>query len=118
MTPEQFVHGLLVSVVDENAETYRQLFIDTQASSARDPYWQQALTLFGTLSPDQREVFFAILRQVCVDTTSNILGIIDNSSYVEGSSGDMSLLDEDGSTLNGDLQSLFLAEAENGSPGR
>lgn len=111
MTPEQLVRGLLTSVVDENVVLYRDLFARTEPGKAIDPYWIRALALFGSLSEEQREVFFEVVRQVAVDTTSNILGVIDGISYIEGADGGFELT-HGARKLNGDLQSLFLTEDE------
>lgn len=111
MTPEQLVHGLLVSVVNENVALYRDMFSQTNPDKASDPYWIRALALFGTLSEKQREAFLEVLRQIAVDTTSNILGVIDGVSYIEGADGGFELR-HGARKINGDLQSLFLAEEE------
>lgn len=111
MTPEQLVSELRSSVVDENVALYRGLFAGTEPRKARDPYWRRALALFGGLSDEQREVFFEVVRQVAVDTTSNVLGVLDGVSYLEGAEGGFELTCG-AQKLNGDLQSLFLAENE------
>lgn len=111
MTPEQLVHGLHASVVDENVALYRDLFAHTEPGRVSDPYWIRALALFGSLSGEQREVFFEVLRQVTVDTTSNVLGVVDGASYIEGADRGFELT-HGARKLNGDLQNLFLAEEE------
>ena len=110
MTPEEFVTQLRSAVVEENTAIYRDLFSNTFVNKASDPYWKRALGLFGALTPEQREVFFEILRQVAVDTTSNILGILDGVSALK-SVGRFELR-TGGQDLGNDLQSLFLAEEE------
>lgn len=73
--------------------------------------WRRALKLFGALSPEQREVFFEVVRQVAVDTTSNVLGVIDGVNALEGVHGEFELR-LGGKKLSGDLQSQFLIEEE------
>lgn len=111
MTPEQFVDGLVVSVVDENCALYRDLLVNN--IQAKDPYWSRAGTLFVNLSVEQQEVLLEIVRQASIDTISNVLGIIDGSSYLDGS-GTVLELRGNGQDLSGDLQSLFLARTESG----
>lgn len=111
MTAHEFVTQLRGVVVDENTAIYRELFSSTPLEKATDPYWRRALGLFSGLSLEQREVFFEVVRQVAVDTTSNILGVIDGGSTLEGLHGELGF-DLDGQRLNGDLQALFLAEEE------
>lgn len=111
MTPQEFVIRLRGAVVDENTAIYRNLFSGTPMEKASDPYWRRALGMFSALSPEQREVFFEVVRQVSIDTTSNVLGVIDGVNALEGVGGEFDL-NLEGKRLSGDLQSLFLAEEE------
>lgn len=111
MTPESFTKNLYKTVAVENLEIYRNLFFNTSAEKASDPYWKQALTLFDSLSPEQREVFFNVIRQTIVDTTSNVLGVIDGVNSFDRPKSVFEL-SCDGDRIDGDLQSLFLNEAE------
>lgn len=111
MTPKNFVSGLRIAVVEENVNIYRDLFTATLIEDSTDPYWKRALTLFNTLSQEQREVFFEIVRQVTIDTTSNVLGVIDGVNVLEGDDSEFEL--KSGTQqISGDLQALFLAEVE------
>jgi hypothetical protein len=111
MTPQEFVIQLREAVVEENTAIYRDLFSSTTIEKATDPYWKRSLGLFSALSPEQRMVFFEVVRQIAVDTTSNVLGVIDGVNALEGVDGEFKL-DLEGKKLSGDLQSLFLAEEE------
>jgi hypothetical protein len=111
MTPQEFVSQLRIEVVSENTTIYRGLFSNTPIEEASDPYWKRALELFGNLSPGEKEVFFEVIRQVAVDTTSNVLGLIDGVNSLHGISGELELR-LGGKKLSGDLQSLFLVEEE------
>lgn len=112
MTPREFSIGLMHGVVDENVTAYRNMFINSTLDNAVDPYGRRALTLFISLSNDQREDFFEVLRQVGIDMTSNILGVLDGVNAIEGIDSNLIVTDATGRRLNGDLQSYFLVEAE------
>lgn len=113
MTPNDFVVRLRDAVIEENCSIYRDLFTSTRVENASDAYWKRALALFNTLPPEQQEVFFEVLRQIAVDTTSNVLGVIDGVNSVEGIDAEFVLTyDDEEQPLNGDLQSLFLVEEE------
>jgi hypothetical protein len=112
MTPKTFANGIMRRVVVENISIYQNLFLRTPASEASDPYWRHALALFNSLTEEQRSVLFEILRQVSVDTVANILGVLDGVNQIEGGEAGFTLLSATGKKLNGDLQSLFLVEAE------
>ena len=83
MTPEKFAQKLYETVAVENLEMYRDLFLKTAVEETSDPYWKQALALCRTLSPEQQKVFFSVIRQISIDTTSNVLGIIDGVSFFD-----------------------------------
>jgi hypothetical protein len=113
MKPKDFVVGLRAAVIDENIAIYRDLFASTPIEKASDAYWKRALALFNSLSPEQQEVFFEVVRQIAVDTTSNVLGMIDGVNSLEGMDAGLVLTyDNKKEPLNGDLQSLFLVEEE------
>ena len=114
MTPQKFVSQLRKEVVDENAAIYRGLFLNTPIKKASDPYWKRALELFGHLSAEQKEVFHEVIRQVVVDTTSNVLGLVDGVNTLQDVNGELELR-LDGKKISGDLQSLFLVEEERSS---
>ena len=112
MTPKAFASGIMQEVVEENVSIYRDLFAKTPASGGSDPYWRRALELFGSLSDYQQSVFFEILRQVSVDTASNVLGVLDGVNSIEGGDAGFALLSGTGQKLSGDLQGFFLVEDE------
>jgi len=99
-------------VVSENVATYRELFNNTSMNDAADPYWRRALTFFASLSEDQRTAFFEVVRQVSVDTVSNVLGIFDGVNMIEGADAGFAVIYGRDQRMDGDLQSLFLVEDE------
>lgn len=109
MKTEDFVQGVRKSVVEENAEIYRDLFENTE--SATDPYWIRALSLYKSLDDEQRKVFIEVTRQVSIDAVSNVFAILDGVSQVEGQNEDIRVScgnDE----LHGELQDAFLVQFE------
>jgi hypothetical protein len=116
MKPDEFVSRLRLAVIEENTALYRKIFADTAVEKASDPYWKRALALFNVLSPEQQGVFLEVVRQVAVDTTSNVLGIIDGVNALDGVDAEFELSCSTGSKLSGDLQSLFLIEEERAAP--
>lgn len=113
MKSSDFVQLLRAAVVDENVAIYRDLFTNTLTETASDTYWQRALALFNSLSPEQQDVFFEVVRQIAVDTTSNVLGVIDGVNSIDGINEEFILTyGDENKLLNGDLQSLFLVEEE------
>lgn len=114
MTPKDFVIGLMNNTVDDGVNYYQDVFNDRTPEDATNPYWKRALQLYQCLTPENKTVFFEIVRQVSVDTVSSVLGIIDGVGFMKGAKDDFTLLYGKDQELSGDLQSLFLVEEENG----
>jgi hypothetical protein len=113
MTPEDFVSKVRSAVLQQNADIDKDLFESTTPESASDAYWRRALALHRSLRDADRAVLFEIMRQVRVDTVSELLGILDGSSALEGPREDFVLTSQpDDRKLNGNLQDLFLEVEE------
>jgi hypothetical protein len=115
MNDHEFVTALHQDIVDNNWHTYRQLFTESEPASATDPYWHAALLLYADLDPAGRETLLRIVRQVMVDTLSNVLGLLDGVTALEQQDGELALT-LSGQRLDGTLQDQFLElEEERGS---
>lgn len=113
MSDREFIRGIRREVIASNLQTYRELFVGTRPEDASDPYWQTALQLFGELDDAGREVLFSIIRQVMVDTASNLFAIFDGVSDLPGQDGTFEVRIGD-RNLAGSLQDQFLAAEEEG----
>lgn len=111
MEAKTLAEKFLVGIVNANLATYRQLFAEANAEEATDPYWKSALAFFENLNQDEKETFFAILKQVSVDTVSNIVGAIDGCSDI-GLNEEVRLVDRHGKVISGSLQDYFLEATE------
>jgi hypothetical protein len=112
MDSRTFAVGLLRSVVEEGSRAYEDMFTGSRPDQSTDPYGRRALSLFHSLTPEQKQDFFEVLRQVSVDTVSSVLAILDGVSFINGYTERYILVYGDGQNLSGDLQSLFLVEEE------
>jgi hypothetical protein len=118
MNANNFVDSIRKSVIDENLELYKELFNNTSVETATDMYWKKILSIFHSLTPHQQQIFFEFCRQITVDTTSNILAVLDGTSSIEGFDEDFKLTyGAGGSKLNGELQDIFLTKEEENSNG-
>lgn len=114
MKPIEFVNQIKKTVIDENSVIYKDLFINTDPNSSTDKYWVNALNFFNKLDPSDKEIFFKIIRQIEVDTTSNILGILDGTSWLENQEEEFKLTTKNSKEpINGELQDIFLEQEEN-----
>lgn len=108
---EDFIKSIYKTIVQENKELYKDIFNNTNIGELSDVYWKQSLQLYNDLSQDKREVFISIIEQIMIDTVSNIFGIIDGSSTLNGCNIQPKLLLDDTDT-DGELQDLFLEYVE------
>ena len=116
MIPEDFVSQIRKSVIEENLSIYKDLFASTNVENTSDPHWVRALGLYANLNSDDKGVLFALIRQVMVDTISNVFAILDGVSQLEGQQGEFTLLaNSSAERLNGELQDGFLELEENAS---
>ena len=104
----QFIQGIITEAVDGNSAFYESTFRDTRSEQASDPHWRAALATFAALPESQRPAFFAVLRQVAVDSVSNVFGIRDGSSTFGTHSEEFRLSTSTGERLT-DLQDSFLS---------
>jgi hypothetical protein len=116
MSPHEFVGGLRESIIEENLRLYHDLLENTDVSSATDKYWISVLKLYGQLNLEQQDVLLQIVRQVIVDTLSNVLAILDGKVPVQGKFLEMELhLSSKGPKVTGNLQDMFLEIEETSS---
>ncbi|GMA98778.1 hypothetical protein [Pelosinus sp. IPA-1] len=106
-----FIKGIYKTVVEENKELYKDLFNNTTIDKRTDEYWKQSLNLYNNLSKDNKEALMNIIEQTMIDTISNIFGIIDGSSTLNGCNIKTKLL-LDGKDTDGELQDTFLEYVE------
>jgi hypothetical protein len=111
MSDKEFIRGIRREVIARNLQIYRDMFARTRSEDASDPYGKAALQFFHELDDVGKEVLFSIIRQVMVDTTSNLFAILDGVSGIPGQDGtfEVRLGNKD---FAGSLQDQFLAAEE------
>jgi len=115
MAVEQFVSAFKSGVVDDNMRAYAEVVATRTADDVADAHWKRALGLFSSASPEQRDIIFAVMRQVAVDTVSSVFGVLDGVSAIEGLPGEITVT-YGGETVSGELQDYFLSLEEEASP--
>lgn len=112
MKPEDFAARLCAVIVDENSAIYKDLLTAAPSSRSREPHWERVHELYAALTPEQRMVLLDLVRQVVVDSVSNVVAILDGVASF-GSDRERFILTStsDPQQINGNLQDLFL-EAE------
>lgn len=110
MSVSALVGAIRTSVIDENLKIYSDLFNETDRAEAADRYWSDALAFFDSLSEADRDMLFRIIRQVSIDAVSNVLGVLDGSSFAEGVDGEIVVqISPSGDVISGDLQDAFVS---------
>lgn len=106
-----FVKSLYESIVQENIGLYKNLYETTTVESKTSEYWKQSLSLYNSLTEEQRLTLLKMIEQTMIDTISNMLGIIDGSSTLKNCLLEPKLL-LDNKDTEGELQDEFLAFIE------
>jgi hypothetical protein len=110
MTPQHFISSIRSEVLEQNWADYQSALREESVSGSTSQYWPKMAKFNLSLNQEQRKQFEMTIRQVMVDTISNILGILDGTSILEHYRGDFNLTySDDKKQLNGDLQTFFLA---------
>jgi hypothetical protein len=112
MNAKDFIGCIRKEVISQNLKIYDDL-LGTQSDRIADETWNKISRAFSTMSEEQRAALRLMARQAMIDTSSNILGILDGSSCLENYREDFNLTYGAPKTkLNGDLQDHFLGSIE------
>lgn len=108
---DEFVKGLYSSIVEEGTSTYKYLFDTTKVTGKITEYWKNALLFYHSQTDSEKEIFFAIIKQVIVDSVSSVLGVLDGTSNLDGADLTFEVL-INGENTNDELQDAFLGYIE------
>ncbi|GAB5524983.1 MAG: hypothetical protein Roseis2KO_28550 [Roseivirga sp.] len=109
MDQEELIKQIRKSVIEENLDLYKETFKHTIPDETTISHWSEALSFFKRLNDQDKETLFKIIRQVEVDITAHILGVLDGSSWLEGQEEEFELKIEGRDDLiNGELMEIFL----------
>lgn len=104
---EEFIKRIYNTIVIENIEIYKNQFETSIQSDNIGDYTRKCLEMYAMLSEEQKQLMLEILKNVIIDTTSNVFGILDGSSTLNG--GDMDIKVEiNGQDSEDELQDTFL----------
>ncbi|SRR5699024_1024752 len=109
---EEFVQRVYESVVNENLDSYKDLFQNTEITNTTMNYWKKAITFYSSFEDGEKSIFFDIIRQIIIDTISSIFGIMDGSSTLSGGDEIDVSVEINGIDTDHDLQDSFLAFVE------
>jgi hypothetical protein len=113
MKQVELVARIRTEIVDANLHEYRELFATQPPAAASDSEFKRALALHASLSTEQRDALFRLMRRVMVDTVSSMLGVLDGGAWFGGPYEGFKLTTVSGSEkLNEGLQDLFLGMEE------
>lgn len=107
---EVFVKSIYGSIVEENLETYKNIYHNTVINQNTNEYWKQAIALYNGLPEEGKLIVLSIIKQTMIDTISTVLGTIDGTCTLQGFDSNLKLLIDEKDTE--DLQDHFLAFVE------
>lgn len=117
MNSINFVRELRRFVIDFDHSQYRKQLEESEIGEVKDEFWLSVVKFYQNLDAESQKTFFSILRQIKVDNTSLILGILDGNMILENQEKDFFLAIEGSKDpLNGELQEMFLELEEQSDP--
>ena len=108
---EKFIKIIYTSIVEGNMAIYKGLF-DRENGENTIEYWKNARKLYRTFDEPKQEIFFSIIKQVIIDTTANLFGVIDGVSGLDGHDDWVFQLEINGQGTNDELSDTFLEYVE------
>lgn len=108
---EKFTKDIYKGLVSNRVELYQHMYDTLTEEVNGDAYWNNLKGLYDTLTRQQKEVFFSVIRQTMIDTISGVFGVLDGSSNLDGDTYDCNVI-IDGVDMENDLQDYFLSYVE------
>lgn len=109
---EEFVKRLYDTGIEDGLEIYINQFNNTVITDKTTEFTRKALDMYNSLTNNQKDVFFEVLKITMIDTISLIFGVIDGSSTLNGGSMDIKMY-INGEDTDEELQDTFLEYVEN-----
>lgn len=101
---------VLSDMILENQQIYQELFSNTELEKCSDNYMIKAINLYRSLNESNQEILLSIVKQVTIDTVSNLLGIFDGSVTIRDDLEFKVIVNEHDTEC--ELQDTFLAYLE------
>lgn len=109
MNTREFVERIREEVIEQNARHYASM-LDMPANKVRDSRMRSIVAAFERMDAEQKKAVRTLVRQVLLDTVSNLFAILDGSSLLTGFRKQFVLTYEASQEkFNGDLQELLLS---------
>ncbi len=111
MDARDFVTAMQEEVLNDSVEMYKKfLRLPTQELS---PMWRAIAATYAQMDDEHQAAFDAMIRQIIIDTLSNVFGIIDGPTLLRKYRDNFYLeYGPERVRLNGDLQDIFLENLE------
>lgn len=111
MEVEEFVKEIRERIIQNDNNIYEEI-LNTKGD-VKDLIWKESISIYQSLSIDQKKYFLQLLRLIQVNTLSHIFGILDGSTYLtEDNDGFILVEKSTNNIINGDLQDVFLEMEE------
>ena len=110
MRLEKFVNLIREEAIDDEIQLFREILAEDDRN-VTDPYWRNVRSLVAKLKPSDVECVLSIVRQVSVDATAVVLGILDGTCCVTNEKMEIRLEVNGQVYSSGELQEqLFIQE--------
>lgn len=108
---EEFIKSIYETVVEEGVDTYKYLFNNIIIDKKTVDYWKTSIEFYNSVDESKRDAFFGIIKQIIIDTISNLFGIFDGSVTLSNKGCNINV-EIDGKYTDNELQDTFLEYVE------
>lgn len=112
MTTKRVAQGFISHILEENTEYYVDTLNNLELEDVVGTFWFDVVNIYRKLPDESRGSIEQFIRQIMIDTLSNVLGVIDGGVDFPV---ELQLLDEASGEKLEDLQDQFLELIEESS---
>jgi len=108
---KEFIEKVYESIVVGNVQIYTEMIEDKDTDRTVE-FWKSARKIYRELDDSQHKAFIDFIRQVIIDTISNVFGVLDGICGIDSKEWLCSVT-INGESTEDDLQDTFLEYIEN-----
>ena len=83
---KEFMKGMYQIAVIEHLNYYNDMLQNCEVTKYSTEYWKDAIALYSSLTEKEKSILLRIVRQTSVDAISSVLGIMDNTTFLQNGS--------------------------------
>ena len=108
---KKFTEDIYKELVIEGMKLYHHMYESQGKNRAENECNSGVIQIYDTLTEEQKNLFFGMMRQIIIDSIASVFGVLDGSSNLNGKTYECEVI-VDGVDMDHDLQDYFLSYVE------